>query len=367
MANVITLDNTITFEGSGRTTLDGLIIETINRDDIMPDYKQYTSLLNYTEAPLLNPDQTFAAKSAPKSMDNVTETGLKKQANFLFQPKKGVYQQEVGQVFTMSYYYAQWIRQGQNIKNAPSDIQAKLTDVAEQTRDLVLAYDMRRAEELVKVIAKGFSVTAANWPGSATPKWNPLYYASQPYGDASIGITGTFSNIVTGATYTDTATGIAQLQDALDKIKATRDDNGKFIREPKEGYFLYVSRTRMPFWSKVLNVGSNWVNSNFSGQGTNANQNNQFNFQGNTVTLVQLDLLGQPDYTGTAIGSADNAFLMNREYIKQTKALRTYNLYAPKVKNYDNNETDEISTSFRWVFGMDHYGAELGIVWIQGS
>ena len=72
--------------------------------------------------------------------------------SILFQPKKWVYQQEVGNVFTMSYYYSQWIRQGQNIKNAPGDIQAKLVDVAEQTRDLILSYDMRKAEELVKVL-----------------------------------------------------------------------------------------------------------------------------------------------------------------------------------------------------------------------
>lgn len=357
----IVLNNGLTFEGKAGTTLDSLILETVDFDNIMPDFKKYSALLGYTETPLLNPSQTFAAKSAPVGMSNVSETGLKKQMDFKFKPKKGVYQQEVGGVFTISYLMTQWIRKVAKLQDAPAEVQAHLIDVAEQTRDLIMSYDIRKAEDLVKVLTAGFSVTASNGPGSATPKGNPLFYASQPYGVTGTAISGTFSNTVTGAVYTNVATGTAQLQAALDLIKATKDDNGKFIREPNM-YKLFVSRTRLVFWKQVLNNGSQ-----FSGQGTNAMQENQFLFDGNKIEIVQLDLLGQPDYNGTVIGSADNAFLMNPEYIQQTKALRAYNVYAPKVKTYDNDETDEMSTSFRGIFGMDHYGAELGIVGIVGA
>jgi hypothetical protein len=361
MATDIVLDNGLTFEGKAGTTLDSYILETIDFDNIMPDFKRYQAMLHYTDTPLLNPSQTFAAKSAPSGMEDVTETGLKKQADFKFKPKKGVYQQEVGRVFTISYYMTQWIRKVAKLQDAPGEVQAHLIDVAEQTRDLIMSFDIRKSEDLTKVLTKGFAVTTANGPGSATPKGNPLFYASQPYGVAGTSITGTFSNTVTGAVYTDVATGTAQLQAALNLIKQTKDDNGKFIREPGM-YKLYVSRVRLVFWKQVLNNGSQ-----FSGQGPNAMQENQFLFQGNKIEIVQLDSLGQPDYQGNLIGTSDMAFLMNPEYITQAKALRSYNLYAPKVKTYDNDETDEMSTSFRGVFGMDHYGAELGIVGIFGS
>jgi hypothetical protein len=42
-------------------------------------------------------------------------------------------------------------------------------------RDLAYAYDIRVAEELVKVWAKGHSITAANGAGSATPKGKALF------------------------------------------------------------------------------------------------------------------------------------------------------------------------------------------------
>lgn len=365
MAADLVLDNGLTFEGKAGTTLDSLILETIDFDNIMPDFKQYVSMLHYTETQTLNPSQTFAQKSAPTGMADVTETGIKKQMDFKFKPKKGIYQNEVGGVFTISYLMTQWIRKVAKLQDAPGEVQAHLIDVSEQTRDLILSYDIRKAEDLTKVLTKGFAVTAANGPGSATPKGNPLFYASQPYGVSGTAISGTFSNTVTGAVYTNVATGTAQLQAALDLIKATKDDNGKFIREPKS-YELLVSRTRLNFWMQVLNEGSDGINS-YSGQGTNANQANQFQFKGNTVRVIQLDMLGQPDYNGVTIGTADQAFLMNPEYIMQAKALRTYNVYAPKVKTYDNDETDEMSTSFRGIFGMDHYGAEIGLVGIVGA
>ena len=361
--DLVVLDNTITYEGSGFPTLDALIIKTINRDDLMEEYKQYTSLMDYTDTTLLNPFQTFSAKSAPKGLQNINETGIKPRVDFAFTPKKWIYQQEIAGEFSSSYLFTQWARNAQTIKGASDSIQAELADVASQTRDLVLAYDIRYAEEEVKLWANWFSVTAANGPGSATPKGNPLFYAYQPYGVPGTPITGTFSNIVTGAVYTDIATGTAQLQNALNLIKQTKDENGKFIAEPKNWYKLYTSKVRAVFWKQVLND-----NSQYSGQGTNANQMNQFNFKGNIVELVILNLLGQPDsLTWANIGSADNAFLTNPDYLKKAQAFRTYRLYNPRVKSFENMETDELQTSIRAIVGVDHYGAELGIVGIQWS
>jgi hypothetical protein len=67
------------------------------------------------------------------------------------------------------------------------------------------------------------------------------------------------------------------------------------------------------FWKQVLND-----NSKFSGQGSNAMQENQFLFAGNKVELVVLDLLGQPGYDGVNIGTTDMIFVTNKTQLTRT-------------------------------------------------
>jgi hypothetical protein len=356
VTDLVTLDNTITFEGSGRAVLDSLVIETIDRNDIMEDHKMYAKMLSFVDTTLISPDQKFGTKSAGKGLQDITETGIKAQRDLTFGPKKGIYQKEIGDKFTMSFLFTQWSRNAKTIAGAPEGIQAELADMASNTRDLVVGYDIRHAEELVKVLTKGFSISAAEGPGSPTPKGLALFSASH-----TIAVGGTNSNLVTGASYTNIATGTTQLQAALDLHKKMKDENGKKVMQPRgEAYKLVCSRIREVFWKQVLNDGSN-----FSGQGSNANTMNQFNFKGNLVELVVCDLLGDLDYAGATIGGDDNWFVLNPTMIRKTKALRTYKLYSPRVKNWEDNETDMLNVSIRAVVGADHYSAELAVVGCQ--
>ncbi len=61
----------------------------------------------------------------------------------------------------MSYIMTQWARKATNLSGAPDGIQAELVDVADQARDLISGYDITYAEEMVKVLALGFSVTTS--------------------------------------------------------------------------------------------------------------------------------------------------------------------------------------------------------------
>lgn len=350
--DLVTLDNTITYEGSGRSTLDGLIVSSIDRLDIMPDYKKYMSLLDYTDTTLISPDQKFGTASAGEALGNITETGIKNQHDFTFWPKKGVYQVEIWGKFTMSYLFSQWARKATNLKGATESIQAQQADVARQTRMLVNGYDKRYANEMVKLLTKGYSITASEWPGSATPKGLSLFNANHTY------VWGTFSNLLTGAAYTSIAVGTTQLQAGIDLLKQTRDENGEFIEEA-EVYRLLVSRAKYVFWKQVLND-----NSNFSGQGTNANQLNQFNFKWNIVELVKVDRIWQLDENKIQIGTPEMFFIVNSDYIKKAQALKTYRLYSPRIKTWENDETDEFNTSIRAIVWVDHVWAEL---WIVGS
>lgn len=348
----------VTYVGSWFPTLDGTIIETLNRDDIMPEHKSYMSALDIKDTPLLNPSQTFASKAAPKAMWNVLETGIAPQAEMIFTPKKWIYQVEIAAKYSRSKLFTQWARNAQTLKGAPDSIQAELLDVASETRDLALAYDVRFAEEMVKVLAKGFSITAANWPGSATPKWKALF-DTHTYGVPGSSVYGTYTNYTNGAftfdpnNTTDLSNGTTRLQTLINQLKIVKDENGKYIRQVWP-YKLYCSRIREVFWRSVLNNGSK-----FSGQGNNAMKENQFLFDGNIVEIVVIDLLGQVDYNGDTIGTTDYIFVTNSGALKQSGAFKAYRLYPLTIESWTNMDTKVLTTDGRGAIGTDHYGLEL--------
>jgi hypothetical protein len=55
-------------------------------------------------------------------------------------------------------------------------------------------------------------------------------------------------------------------------------------------------------------------------------------------------------------------FLTNPVYIEKQKAFKCYELYSPKMKNWMNDDTDEIFQSLKCSIGADHYYAEYGFV-----
>jgi hypothetical protein len=165
--------------------------------------------------------------------------------------------------------------------------------------------------------------------------------------------------LVTGPSYTSIAVGATQLQSAIDKLKAMRDLNGKKIMAPSVPHVLYCSRSREVFWRQVLNNDSP-----LSGLGV-SDQQNTFRFRGNMVKIEVVHLLGDNDYKGATIGGDDFWFVANPTYLSFAKALRTYRLYEPRIKTYENDATDEMMTSIRAVIGADAYAAELGIVGAQ--
>lgn len=82
--DLVILDNTLTFEGSGRSVLDGFVTEIIDRNDLIEDHKIYMSMFEYSDTTLLSPDQKFGSKSAGKGLQDVTETGIKAQRDLMF-------------------------------------------------------------------------------------------------------------------------------------------------------------------------------------------------------------------------------------------------------------------------------------------
>ena len=357
---VILAGGLVTYAGSGFPTLDSTIIETMNRDDVMPDHKQYMSIMGYKETNLVSKDQSFAAKSAPTGMKNMLDAGTTELKDMIFTPKKGIYQQPMGAKYQRSDLFTEWARHSRTIEGANGTIQAELLDTASNMRELALAYDIRWAEDLVKVWANGFSITAAQGPGSATPKGKALF-DTHTYGVGALA--GTFTNYTNGAlTFTSSSTdilaGTTRLQTLINQLKQAKDENGKYVRQGGL-YKLFCSRVNEVFWRQVLNNESK-----FSGQGTNAMQENQFLFGGNRVELVVLDILGQPDVYGNAIGTTAMIFVTNASVIAQAEAFRAFRLHPLKLRSWENMETAVLTTEGRGVIGCDHFGAEL---YIAGS
>jgi hypothetical protein len=356
MAFTGVLDNGISFEGSGRSTLDALIVESVKQADLMPSNKEVASIIGFIDDTIRNPDQTFSMIVPPTGLKSVTESGLKDIGNFEIGPKKGVYQREVGREYHTTFLMSQWIKNGKNIEGAPDGIQAEAINMSEQARYLVMAYDRTFAEEMIKVLTKGFSISSTGGPGNATAKGLPLFSASHP-----IGNTGAVqSNLVTGSSWTNVATFTTQLQSAIDLLRKIRMDNGQKPLQSGGAFRLLVSREREVLARQTLND-----NSNFSGQGSNANQLNQFNFKGNLVELVVLPQLGEPDADGVEMGTADYWFVINTDGAKKYKALRKYTIYSPHMNTYEDKKTNVFITDIRAVVGADTYGAELFITGCQ--
>jgi hypothetical protein len=353
---VLSENGLISYNGNGFTTLDGLVITTINRTDIMPDHKGYMSLFGVVEDTLHNPSQTYTAEAAPRGMQNRNEAGVPVSGEDLFTPKKGFTTQEIALAYSVTKKFTEWAKKAKSIDNNNGEIQSEMLKVSNFARRLAASYDIRIAEEIVKMFTKGWS------GGTLTPKGKNLF-DTHTYGVAGTPTAGTFTNYTNGTlTFTSSAAdilaGTTRLQALINQIKQARDENGKLVKQ-YDPYTLVVSRLRYQFWKQVLND-----NSNFSGQGTNANQLNQFNFKGNLVKLEECALLGDPDYSGTAIGTTDMIFLLNKGGLTATEAFKLFRVYPLTIESWENKQTKVITIDGVGDIGVDHYAAEL---YVAGS
>lgn len=352
---VETLDNWMTYENIGRETLDAHIVASVKQNELMEDHKMYQELLDFANVTLLNPDQKYSSRLPNGWLKKVAETGTKTQRSFTFGPKKWMSQVEYGEKFTISFLLNEWTKSWKNIDGAPDNIQAEALGIAGQVQDLIEWYDITYAEELVKTLAKGFEVTSSEGPWSACARdWFSLFYNAHELRDST-----TFSNIIEGdVDYTDVNSGKAKLQDAIDKLKTMRFDNGKKIKQPKwEPYKLFCSRVRETYWLEVIN---NW--SDKAWLWSNSAKENTFSFQNNLVQVVAIDLLWDLDVDWNVIGNDDMWFVSNPMAVRKLEAFKCAQLYPPRIKTWENDETDEVNTSIRAIIGTGHYDAEFAIV-----
>jgi hypothetical protein len=184
-----------------------------------------------------------------------------------------------------------------------------------------------------------------------------LFSAAHPY---KVG-TEAFSNLL--STPNGALTAIT-LQDAIDKHKtALRLQNGDRVMTPSV-YKLVVSRENAVEARKILNTAGNQVGV-YSGAGANAQQLNQFSFNGNIVEVCENGFIGYTKADGSTVGTDGNWFLLNADGAAMSSAMRFITLYDAEVNVYQNDSNNNTYVSLDLGYSVDHYGLESFIVGSQ--
>ena len=348
----ITTFDEITFNWGGNELMDPMVTKVVDQMNLERKATAAKAKLWFVDTKPLSENETYGSVNGVNELPKILENWTKEEMLLSVGPTKGYSIVEYGSKITSSFLFWEWLKTAQTLKGASDDLRAEFVNQAKKTKKLLQAADMWVEIECTKVFAKGFAITAAKWPGSATPKGLPLFSASHTIYATG----GTFSNLETGAL---TATNLAT---AIGKHIAIRLENGSRVKQPRmEGYTLFVSADKELAARVILND-----NSKFAGTGTNANLGNQFMFEGSKVNLEVMDKLGDYDKDGNIIGSTTQWFLVNMPALKEAEALKFIRLYSPLVKQYMNNETDQSIVDVRNGFAVDHFWAEYFIVGSNG-
>jgi len=327
--------------------MDPLVTESIDQRKLSRKGIDTRNVLGVTNKMPLNSNETFSSVNGVNELPVINENGTYEEMSSSVGPEKGFKVIEYGEKITSSRLFGRRQAASKSLKGASDDIRKEYLNTASKTRNLLSAAEKGAEYQTTKLLTKGFSVSAAYGPGSATPKGLPLFSASHTiYAD---GFT-TFSNLVSGALTSTTLKAAIQLHIAI------RLENGDRVSQPrKEGYTLMVSPAGEENARSILNDGSK-----FAAAGT-AETRNIFMFEGFRVNLEILEKLGDYDRNGEAIGTDVMWFLSNKPIIKETKAAKMIRLANAQIDTYTNNETKQSIIDVSESFAIDHYGLEYAI------
>lgn len=339
--------------------------------DVQTEYAWYKDTLMFFEQTALSLDEKFSGVAGPLEIDEITENGVKSEWTRTKLPDKGFEIVEYGEKLTTSYLMYQWLQKSQSLKWANSDIKKEWKTIARDSLYLIEGAMMRMTMEMTKVLTDGFGTpTTVNGAWSPTPKGNPLFSILHTSRNGAL----TWRNMGTtvGATNNlnkalDSSTGKATIQNALDVMKkVVRLENGYKVKKPKV-WDLIVSTALYPTVWEILNIANNGRAVEMASDGSNSQKRNVFYFDGNKVALHELELLGDIDKNGNAIGTENMWFLRNPLYCQKTRCFKMIKLYNPLVKNYNNDDTDAQVVDIRIGYAVDHYGAECGVFGSKGD
>ena len=249
-----------------------------------------------------------------------------------------------------SKLFMEWLKKGESIRNAmDSSIQAELRKLAEDVARLVDGATLTANIQMAKIFANAGVATNAYGFGSASPDGVALIATNHVIKKTGL----TWSNrLAPGAVLNAT-----NLQLAINRFKTTIKTANGYSMRTADVYTLLVPRALETTARTILNSGNNMAGM-FAGTGSNANLLNQFAFEGNKIELVVVDMLGEPDENGVAIGNTAMWFLMDKAYALRYKAFRMFTLWSNEVDNYFDKSTKSYIVDITTGLGFDHYQPE---------
>lgn len=357
MSNYVLFNNGITFATWGNQTLDGLITTAIDESNLQWT-EDYMKIMWFQAQQALNPQQVFSGRAGLRELDQISEGSVFPEMDVTKLDDKWFQIKLFGNKISATKLMTNWFKQNQRLKGADSSVIQNLDNFFGITKDLIRSAQDSLELEMVKVWTEGLNpISTAFWPWSGTPKLKPLFSQSH----TAVNWTQLFANV---APFNIALTG-ANLQAALNLMKITLLENGRFHRRNNATYKLFVSRVNEVVARGILN--DLWQLVQYSGTGTNANQANTFRFKGNMVEIVCLDWLWQRDKNGNMIGTNDYWFLTNPDILDETGYFKNIKLQDPEMSTYIANDTKNQIVDLSFDFACDHYGAEIAIFGSKGD
>lgn len=227
----------------------------------------------------------------------------------------------------------------------------ELSNLANNVKRLGMQAKITMVDEATKLFTKWFSITSDYGPWSPSPDWLALFSNSHVSWD----------NLVTWAI--SSANAQAKLLEAINLLRNIKNDKGWVYKLPSMFTLIcnpnneYVWRTALNNWSgfasKVDDVTlANWVTVNaFT------------SYDWFKIALLPLESLLQPDSDWNAISTWTESFLIDADRLRKTQALRLIKLYDVEVDDYIDQRTKEYIVDCDLAFTVEHFGAEVGIVW----
>ncbi len=227
----------------------------------------------------------------------------------------------------------------------------EIGNLSSNIKRLGISTKLTMVDEATKVLVNWFSISSDYGAGSPTPGWLSLFSNSHTSWD----------NLVAGA-ISDT-TSQTKLLEGISLLRTIKNDKGATYKLPKL-FTLVVSPTSEYVWRKALNNNGMFASTQDDvAIGNDITMNVFVSVDWFKVALLVLESIGQPDTNGTLIGTWTEAFLLDRERLSMAKALRLIKLYDVEVNDYIDQRTQEYVVGCDLAFTVDHFGAEIGIVW----
>jgi len=267
--------------------------------------------------------------------------------------EKGYELERHGGAIAISKSLRKWIETYNGSAKVSPTVKTELSKLTNDVQRLVNAAKLTRNNKITNILANGFSVTKAFWPGSASPDGVALF------GNHIIKSTGDLqSNLINWALTQIT------LETAVDTLRNMRDGKGRKMRRANT-YTLIVASENEANARKILNDGSNFAASVSDVATGNSITGNIFKWDGFNIELLVLDTLNQPSIDGT-VGSATMWFVLNKEAARELEAFRQLTLYNEEMDMYEDKKTKVLFIDVDVSFTADHYQPEVivGSTWL---